>query len=68
MDLRTSTVKSPDSRNAGRPHTDFNDSVASGLEGVMGLLSAAGMGALAVAGTGDSSTGGSVGPSAEDGK
>lgn len=40
VDFRTATVKSSDARNAGRPPTDFNDSVASGLEGVLGILRA----------------------------
>lgn len=40
VDFRTATVTSPDARNAGRPATDFNDSVASGLEGVLKILKA----------------------------
>lgn len=38
VDFRTATVTSPDARNAGRPATDFNDSIASGLEGVLKIL------------------------------
>lgn len=40
VDFHTATVTSPDARNAGRPATDFNDSVASGLEGVLKILKA----------------------------
>lgn len=40
VDFRTATVTSPDARNAFRPITDFNDSVASGLEGMLGILRA----------------------------
>lgn len=36
---------SPGARNAGRPPTDFNDSLASGIEGVLGLLAAENAGA-----------------------
>ncbi|CAM9544677.1 unnamed protein product [Pylaiella littoralis] len=38
VDFRRAELTSPEARNAGRPPTDFNDSVASGLEGVLGLL------------------------------
>lgn len=38
VDFRRASVTSPEARNAGRPSSDFNDSVASGLEGVLGLL------------------------------
>ncbi|CAN0528899.1 unnamed protein product, partial [Ectocarpus sp. 12 AP-2014] len=38
VDFRTATVTSSSARNAGRPSADFNDSVASGLEGVLDLL------------------------------
>lgn len=38
VDFRTATVTSPNARNAGRPSADFNDSVALGLEEVLGLL------------------------------
>lgn len=38
VDLRRGAVTSPEARNAGRPSSDFNDSIASGLEGVLGLL------------------------------
>lgn len=38
VDFRRAELTSPESRNAGRPSTDFNDSVASGLEGLLGLL------------------------------
>lgn len=38
VDFRRAELTSPESRNAGRPPADFNDSVASGLEGVLGLL------------------------------
>lgn len=38
VDFRRGAVTSPEARNAGRPSSDFNDSIASGLEGVLGLL------------------------------
>ena len=40
VDFANASVTSPSARNAGRPPTDFNDSIASGLEGVLGLLAA----------------------------
>ncbi|CAM9405116.1 unnamed protein product, partial [Laminaria digitata] len=40
VDFANKSVTSPSARNAGRPATDFNDSLASGLEGVLGLLAA----------------------------
>lgn len=38
VDFRRAELTSPEARNAGRPPADFNDSVASGLDGVLGLL------------------------------
>ena len=40
VDFTNAIVTSPSARNAGRPPTDFNDSLASGLTGVLGLLAA----------------------------
>lgn len=62
--FHTATVTSPDARNAFRPATDFNDSVASGLEGMLGILRAQ------MGGTGDSggaADGGGGGAPAEGG-
>lgn len=42
VNLRSSTVL-PEARNAGRPSTDFNDSLASGLKDIMGILRRAGV-------------------------
>lgn len=38
VDLRNSRMLSEDARNAGRPVSDFNDSISSGLEGVLDIL------------------------------
>lgn len=61
VNFRTCT-ESPDARNAGRPKTDFNDSIASGLEGVLGILSKAGMGGMGA----NDGNGDGVGPSADE--
>lgn len=55
VDFRTST-ESPHARNAGRPSADFNDSIAAGLEGVLGILSKAGMGGGTTGGSGAGNT------------
>lgn len=40
VDFCAATITSPDARNGGLLATDFNDSVASGLEGLLGILKA----------------------------
>ncbi|CAM9191310.1 unnamed protein product, partial [Ascophyllum nodosum] len=61
VDFCSATVTCPDARNAGRPATDFNDSIASGLEGVLKILNAdTPNGRITAGGGGD--VGGGVGP------